>query len=184
MSAQHIADNAIQVLSEATYDAGFVLATMAHIEQIEQDPDSDSPSALAAIADATALFSDPREADRLNGALAYLEALQEMTAKEITRQQARHRAIESAAYQIQRDIITAMESAQQTAIHGQHCTLQLRRNPPSVRIETPGLIPAEYMRTPPPPAAIPDKIAIRAAIEADIFVPGCALVRSTKLVRK
>jgi len=158
------------MLSQASQDTAEILAAIPDLTMDQYD--------------ATALFVDPKQADKINTVLCYLEALGEMTGKEIARQQARQRAIEEAARRIEREVLSALESAEQTTIHGQHCTLQLRRNPPSVRIETPGLIPAEYMRTPPPPAAIPDKLAIRAAIEADIFVPGCALVRSTKLVRK
>jgi hypothetical protein len=131
-----------------------------------------------------ALLLDPREADRMNDAIAYLEALSQMTAQEIARQQARQRAIDEASYQLQRACLNAMEAASQTTIHGQRCTLRKRLNPPSVRIEDPALIPAEFKRTPPPPPAVPDKTAIRAAIESGTYVPGAALVRGSRLERK
>jgi hypothetical protein len=131
-----------------------------------------------------ALLMDPREADRLNDAIAYLEALSTMTAAEIARQQARQRAIDEATYQLKRAAITAMESAEITAIHGQHCTLKLRANPPALKVDDESLIPEEFYRTPDPPKPAPHRPTIKAALECGMAVPGCRLTRGTRLERK
>ena len=133
---------------------------------------------------ASRLLADPRTADQVNEALSFLESLAHATQKEIERQQARYRAIDEAAHQIERATLDTLSQAEATRAHGQRCTLIARRNPPSVRIEDAAAIPAQFLRQPPPPAAQPDKTAIRAAIEAEQYVPGAALVRTTRLERK
>lgn len=60
-------------------------------------------------------------------------------------------------------------------------TVKVRDNPPSVDVYEPGLIPAEYMRQPETPPAVPDKTAIAAAIKAGKDVPGAVLKRGQKL---
>jgi hypothetical protein len=131
-----------------------------------------------------ALLMDPREADRMNEAIAYLEALSEMTAKEIARQQARQRAIDEAAYQLNRACLNAMESAELTVLHGQHCMLRKRLNPPALKIEDESAIPVEYYREPAPPKAVPHRATIKAALECGMTVPGCRLTRGSRLERK
>lgn len=54
-------------------------------------------------------------------------------------------------------------------------TLRLKKNPPTVIIDSENLIPAKFMRTPappPPPKPTPDKKAIGDAIKAGEEVPG------------
>ncbi|NSX14038.1 siphovirus Gp157 family protein [Cupriavidus taiwanensis] len=60
-------------------------------------------------------------------------------------------------------------------------TLSIRKNPASVQIDGADLIPAEFMRQPEPPPAVPDKKAIKAAIEGGRDVPGASLVRGESL---
>lgn len=59
--------------------------------------------------------------------------------------------------------------------------ISLRINPPAVDIFEPGLIPAEFMKTPTPPPPAPDKTAIKAAIKAGIEVPGAKLTQGQRL---
>ncbi len=59
--------------------------------------------------------------------------------------------------------------------------LSVRENPPAVEIYEQGLIPAQYMRQPDTPPAVPDKAAIKEAIKAGEEVPGCKLSRGKKL---
>lgn len=136
------------------------------------------------VVELSTFLSHPQTVDQFAGALAYLEALSRMTADEITRLAARKRTIDETAYQIERAILTTMEAATITTIHGQHSMFRARTNPPTVRIEDAAAIPAQYMRQGPPPPPVPDKPAIRAAIEAEIFVPGAVLTRGTRLERK
>jgi hypothetical protein len=157
-------------------------------EQILQLMDrSDANEMPADVPDFGEFITDPRRADDVNAALAYLEAMALMTQAEIARQQARHRAIEETTYQLSRAVLTAMEQADTTTIHGLHCTLRRRLNPPAVRIEDETLIPETFKRALPPvvqPPPVPDKTAIKKAIEADIYVPGAILTRGSRLERK
>lgn len=60
-------------------------------------------------------------------------------------------------------------------------SISLRDNPPAVEIFEPGLIPAEFMKTPATPPPAPDKTAIKAAIKAGIEVPGAKLTQGQRL---
>lgn len=60
-------------------------------------------------------------------------------------------------------------------LEGSIGVLSLRSNPPSVEIIDEAVIPAEFLVTPPPPAARPDKKAIKEAIQAGREVPGADL---------
>lgn len=57
-------------------------------------------------------------------------------------------------------------------------TLSVASKPPSVIITDESLIPADYMRTPEPPAPKPDKKALTAALKDGASVPGCVLSNS------
>lgn len=151
-----------------------------HLEESDAEPAEQSPQWMTT----EALLMDPREADRLNEAIAYLEALSAMTAKEIARQQARQRAIDEASYQLSRAALQAMETAEVTAIHGQHCTLRKRLNPPALKIEDESAIPEEWYRIPEPPKPAPHRPTIKAALECGLIVPGCRLTRGTRLERR
>ena len=62
--------------------------------------------------------------------------------------------------------------------------LKLVNNTPSVIIDDPRQIPAEFMRTPepePPPQPVPDKQAIARALKQDIEVPGAHLLRGQRI---
>ena len=54
--------------------------------------------------------------------------------------------------------------------------LSLRKNPDRVEVTDEQAIPLNFMVTPPPPAARPDKAAIKKAIQAGEEVPGVDLV--------
>lgn len=71
-----------------------------------------------------------------------------------------------------------------TKIDSPYFTLTVKKNPPSVVIDSENLIPAQYMRTPeppPPPKAAPDKTAIAAAIKAGNEVPGAHSTQGERL---
>lgn len=68
-----------------------------------------------------------------------------------------------------------MQAAGISKVESAYFTLQLKKNPPTVVIDSENLIPANYMRTPeppPPPKPVPDKAAIAKAIKAGEEVPG------------
>jgi hypothetical protein len=165
---------------EITYaPAEPVEAVLALIEQSDEIANADDGRGQESQPFEQALLCDPRTADQVNSALAYLEALATMTAGEIARQQ----AIQETAATLQRATLEVMAKADTTKIHGQHVTLMRRLNPPSVRIEDPEAIPAQYTRQPPPPPPVPDKAAIKRAIESGHYVPGAALTRGARLER-
>ena len=58
--------------------------------------------------------------------------------------------------------------------------VSLKKNPPSVRVDTPDRIPAEYCRVI-PDRIEPDKTAIKTALKSGISIPGCALIQTTRL---
>lgn len=80
-------------------------------------------------------------------------------------------------------VIAILETSKLDRIEGDTNTLALRKNPPAVIIDDAAAIPAEYMRTPPPPAAVPDKVAIKRALAAKKAVAGARLDQGVQLVR-
>ncbi len=60
-------------------------------------------------------------------------------------------------------------------------TLAIQDNPPSVVVENEFILPAQYLKQPPP---VVDKVAIKAAIKAGVIVPGAHLAQSQRLVIK
>lgn len=68
-----------------------------------------------------------------------------------------------------------MQAAGISKVESPFFTLKLKKNPPTVVIDSENLIPAKFMRTPaplPPPKPAPDKKAIGDAIKAGQEVPG------------
>jgi hypothetical protein len=74
-----------------------------------------------------------------------------------------------------------METAEVQRIECPHFRLAIQAKPPSVDVYEPGLLPAQYMRTPEAPPPAPDKKAIADAIKAGEEVPGARLVQGTRL---
>jgi hypothetical protein len=62
-------------------------------------------------------------------------------------------------------------------------TITVRKNPPAVTIDDASTVPAQYKRTPEPtpPIAVPDKAAIKAALQGGEVVAGARLTQSTRL---
>lgn len=60
--------------------------------------------------------------------------------------------------------------------------IALQNNPAAVEIYEPGLIPAEFMKTPEPPPPAPDKTAIKNALKAGQDVQGARLTQGVRLV--
>jgi hypothetical protein len=93
----------------------------------------------------------------------------------------RRKAIEKRAEYLKDRLKGAMELAGMQKIDCPHFAISIAKNPPSVNLYEPGLIPAEYMKTPEPPPPAPDKTAIKDAIKAGKEVPGAALKQGTSL---
>lgn len=93
----------------------------------------------------------------------------------------RRKSIEKRAEYIKERLKTGMEIAGVLKIDCPHFAITIAKNPAGVDIFEPGLIPSEYMRTPTPPPAAPDKSAIKDAIKAGKEVPGAMLTQGTSL---
>lgn len=103
--------------------------------------------------------------------------------KEAEKQMAdRRKALENRAKYLTERLKTGMEIAGVTRLTCPHFDIKIANNPASVDIYELGLIPATFMRQPEPPPAVPDKTAIKAAIQAGQEVPGAMLARGTRLV--
>lgn len=94
---------------------------------------------------------------------------------------ARRKAIENRAAGMRSYLLSSMQHAGIEKIECPLFKLAVRENPPAVDIYEPGTIPAEFMVTPPPPPASPDKKAIAEAIKAGREVPGARLTRGVRL---
>lgn len=73
---------------------------------------------------------------------------------------------------------------QSTGIHtieGDLMVVKIRQNPPCVEVFDPDQVPAEYLRTSPPPPPAPDKTAIKDALKRGIDIPGARLVQTQRL---
>ena len=77
-----------------------------------------------------------------------------------------------------------MQAAGISKIESPLFNIRLQDNPPSVDIYEPGLVPSEYMKTPPTPPPAEDKVAIAKAIKAGHEIPGCKLTQTLRLVVK
>lgn len=97
---------------------------------------------------------------------------------------ARREAIERRASSLSERLKTGLEIAAISKLDCPHFALTIKKNPPSVDIWDEKQIPARFMRTPeppPPPAAVPDKAAIKDAIKAGEDVPGALVAQGTRL---
>lgn len=105
--------------------------------------------------------------------------------KEAEKQMAdRRKSIEKRAAALIERLKTGLEIAGVQKLECPHFAITIKKNPPSVDVWDEKQIPAAYMRTPeppPPPVAVPDKVAIKAAIAAGQDVPGAQMAQGTRL---
>jgi hypothetical protein len=113
-----------------------------------------------------------------------IEAEAEAYAQHAKKAAERANALSARATGLQDYLRTQMELCGISEIKGPGLLLKLQNNPPSVDVLDEAQIPANYMRYPPPPAAVPDKKMIGEALKAGIEIPGCALKQSRRLVIK
>lgn len=94
---------------------------------------------------------------------------------------ARRKSLENRATYMLERLKTGMEIAGVSKLECPYFAISIKKNPPSVDIFEPAIVPAEYMKTPEPPPPAPDKTAIKAAIQAGRDVPGAMLAQGTRL---
>jgi hypothetical protein len=93
----------------------------------------------------------------------------------------RRKAIENRAERVKAYLKAQMERTGITKVDSAYLSIAIKNNPPAVCIDAESQIPAQFMRTPPPPAQVPDKKAIAEAIKAGQEVAGAHLERGTRL---
>jgi hypothetical protein len=89
--------------------------------------------------------------------------------------QARGTRLRARAQSLQQYLLLNLQAAGISKVESPFFTLTVKKNPPTVVIDSENLIPAKFMRTPeppPPPKPAPDKKAIGDAIKAGEEVPG------------
>lgn len=137
----------------------------------------------AAIADTIEAEAYPLEIKAQN--VAYAIRNMEATAEQIKlaeKQMAdRRKALENRAANVREYLKTCMEVAGVEKISCPHFALSIKKNPHSVEIFEPKLVPAQFMTQPvaPPPAI--DKMAIKEALKEGQEVAGAILVQGTRL---
>lgn len=136
-----------------------------------------------AIADTIEAEQYPLElkAQQVAYAARNLESLAEQIKAAEKQMADRRKAIENRAMHIREYIKTSMEIAGVEKIECPHFALSIKKNPPSVDVFEPALVPAEYMRQPEPPPPAIDKTAIKEAIKAGKEVPGAKMAQGTRL---
>lgn len=137
----------------------------------------------SAIADTIEAESWPLEVKAQNVAYAIkqLDALSSAIKQAESEMAARRKAAENRAESIRQYLKECMEIAGVSKIDCPQFALSIRKNPSSVDIFEPSLIPQEYMRQPEPPPPVPDKRAIKAAFDAGKDVSGAKLTQGTRL---
>lgn len=117
--------------------------------------------------------------------VAMFAANLEATAKSIKQAEQdmkkRREAIEKRAQSLRAYMLRCMNDAGIRKIEGPYLRISVRDNPPAVDVFDTEQLPSMFMRQPPPPAAEPDKAAIKEALKAGLDVPGARLSSSQRL---
>lgn len=149
--------------------------------EIASDPESDDldmESFEAAIAALEGQFQT--KAVNIACLIREWEAESNAISQVIAAQLQRAKSIDGKAKRLRDYLLTQMEVSSLPAIRDARIAVKLRKNPPSVQIETPASIPDMYCRH--IPARIePDKQAIKEAMKAGGVVPGASLIQTTRL---
>lgn len=94
----------------------------------------------------------------------------------------RAKRLQRRAENIRQYLLVQMQAAGLERIECPEFTVAVRKNPPSVVVDSVGELPSEYFAPPPPPPEPrPDKKAIAAALKAGAAVPGARLEQSVRL---
>lgn len=136
-----------------------------------------------AISDTIEAESYPLEVKAQNTAYAVktLKATVEAIKVEEKNMATRRKAIENHIMRIEEYLKTCMEVAGVLKIECAHFRIAIKKNPPSVEVFEPSLVPVEFMKTPEPPPPDVDKAAIRGAIASGKEVPGAMMVQGTRV---
>lgn len=121
--------------------------------------------------------------DRTSAVLASFEAGELAADREIKRLQERKARMVKQRERLEGYVLFVLSVANIKKFEGHTSTLAVRVNPPKVVVDTEEWLEIDMLRFPPTPEPEPDKKLIGDLLKAGKEVPGCRLVRTTKLVR-
>lgn len=113
-----------------------------------------------------------------------VQAYADMAAEAAKKLKARADTIQKHADGLKRYIKTSMETAGLTKLESPEFSASIQKNPPSVIIDDPLMIPKEFITYPEPPAPYPNKTQIGNAIKSGQTIPGAHLEQGTRLAIK
>lgn len=93
----------------------------------------------------------------------------------------RRLSVEKRVEQIKAYLLSNMVATGTLRIETPSIRMMVRDNPESVQIDDETQIPPSFMVAPPPPALVPDKAALKAALKAGKDIPGARLARGQRV---
>jgi Siphovirus Gp157 len=138
---------------------------------------------LEAVASRSAESQAKRKVQQVNDMLEKLEAREAAFGAYIKRLQKRKNAIAARIEKIEDRVLVYMDESGAEVLTGVRCSLRMQTAAASLEVIDESLLPAKFFRLPPPAAKQPDKVAIKAALAADVdLVPASIGVRLTSKV--
>jgi hypothetical protein len=122
--------------------------------------------------------------EKMEGCIAISRNLESLAAQIKAAEEqmaARRKTLENRAVWLKEYVRGAMEASGISKVECPYFRATIRQNPPSVVIDSFQAIPPGFMRYPPAPAPMPDKIAIIEAWKRDEPVPGTHLEQGRRL---
>lgn len=93
----------------------------------------------------------------------------------------RIKSLENREQSLKNYVVECLEIAGIDKVSCEHFEIKLRKNPPSIDVFDPDLLPESFMRQPELPAMVIDKGLIKTAIAAGQDVPGARIVQSKRI---
>lgn len=118
----------------------------------------------------------PAKRDRCAQFLRHLESQEDAINAEVKRLQLKAIRIAAAKERFEGYVLAVMDRVGMKRLEGTTYTFTAKNNPPSVVVDDPAQVPAEFMRQKPAPPAEPDRIAIKKRLQSGAEVPGARLV--------
>jgi hypothetical protein len=161
------------------------LAALLALEQDAIDCGDEGLKAFALAEIRQELANTREKVERVGKTLANFEATADAALKEATRLQARAERAITASKRLEGYVLEAMSLLNTTRLEGATVTLAARLNPPSLQIDNPRAIPADFLDL----IQVEDQwkprnADIKAALKRGEEVPGCRLTQGSRLERK
>jgi hypothetical protein len=120
--------------------------------------------------------------DSIASVLARFAAAEEAAATEIARLTIRKRYMQRQRERLEGYTLAVLAKLDRKKLEGHTATLAARNNPPSIHVEPDATLDPRFLRHQPPPPPVPDKGAIKAALQRGEDVPGAYVVQGVRLV--